>query len=153
MHIHKPKVTFRCNYVSCKPSNHTTNFRLWHFLLVTGRQECVTCRPRSLRAESSLHIRASAFTTDMAAVVPLAQHFWKYCGVHGRSEGEAFRSAARLWGFSAASQATAVKPPLTHRLVGIASKPVLIPSIHIWPTRRTAMSSGCVCDSTCLNWV
>lgn len=69
---HKPKVTFRCNYVSCMPSGRTPNFR--HFLLVTGRQECVTCSPLSLSAES-LHIRASAFAAGIFAVVPLVQRF------------------------------------------------------------------------------
>lgn len=144
-HIHKPKVTFRCNYVSCMRSNHTTNFRLWHFLLVTGRQECVTCSPRSLRAESSLHIRVSAFATDMAAVVPLVVP----CMAAQRARPS---DPLHVCGGSAL-HLTAAKPQLTHRLVGIASKPVLIPSIHIWPTRRTAMSSGCICGSTCLNWV
>lgn len=110
-----PEVSSRCRYGSCVPPDHTPNFR--HFLLVTGRQECATCGPRSLSVQSSLHVRASALTErpPSSRVPPPPLRLLNIPHVARRlCAGGPPPPTRRTCGRA--------KPPLTHRLVAVASK-------------------------------
>ena len=159
--------TFRCKYVSCMPLNRSHLFgllRLWHFGLVTGRQECLTSDRYNLSAPSSLHLLANGpaksprrcgqylrrapsniqrlhsnrkhITVDMNCVwVSVLSSLACVCLTKSGASWNGSNKAA------AESQSGCC----------CCSRDVFISSIHIWPTRGTTLSSGCILGCTCLN--
>ena len=163
--------TFRCKYFSCMPFIRSHLFgllRLWHFGLVTGRQKCLTSNRYNLSAPSSLHILASGpsksprrcgqhlrraplnihkllsnrkhITLDMNCVW---ESFW--VSVLSSLVCVCLTKSGASWNGSYKAAAESQSGCCC------CSWDIFISSIHIWPTRGTTLSSGCILGCTCLN--
>lgn len=163
--------TARCKYVPCTPSNHSHWFG--HFGLVTGRQECLTSDLYNLSAPSSLHIPANGPVNSPLRCQRLRSRSAPVNILHLHTNRRrkrrmtlAFALGFGIWTMCVSLflcmccsskaqrlQAALMKLPLTHSLAAAAPKLFSSLSIHIWPSRGTTRSSGCILCCTRLKWL